>query len=407
MQKTKIGLIAAVIALGGGAAWYYTQGSAQTNAPAKGPGGGQPPTVVSVVMPQRQNVPVVLSANGSVSALSLVDLHPQTTSTISKVHIKEGQFVKQGDLMFSLDDRTERANVDKAQAQVARDQASLADVERQYKRSADLFAQKYIAQSAVDTLRSQVEAARALLVADQAALSGTKAAASYSSVRAPLSGRVGAINVFAGSLVQLATSLTTISQINPITVTFTVPETHLANLMAAFKAGPVPVEASATGGKPVMGVLSFIDNTVDPLAGSIKVKAQFDNKDSALWPGQYVNAQLTVQVLKDAIVLPQTAIITNTRGTFVYTMEADMSTGQKPVARVYSFGLNAVVTGLEGSEKVINEGKQNLRPGAKVRLAEANGGGKRDGGKGRGEGKGGAGKGAASDAPAGKKGTAP
>lgn len=406
MKKTRIGLIVAVLAIGGAAAWYYTQGAAQANAPAKGPGGpggGQPPTVVNVVLPQRQDVPVVLSANGSVSALSLVDLHPQTTSTITRVHIKEGQFVKQGDLMFSLDDRNERANVDKAAAQLVRDQATLSDVERQYRRSAELFAQKYIAQSAVDTLKSQADSARALLVADQAAVSSAKVAASYSTVRAPLSGRVGAINVFPGSLVQLATSLTTISQIDPITVTFTVPEVHLASLMAGFKAGPVPVQASATGGKPVTGVLSFIDNTVDPLAGSIKVKAQFDNKDSALWPGQYVNTKLTVRVIKDALVLPQTAIITNARGTFVYTMEADMTTGQKPVARVYSFGLNAVVTGLDGTEKVINEGKQNLRPGARVKLAEANGGG-----KGRGEGgQGPGGKGERAASQAGSKGTAP
>lgn len=382
MKKTRLGLIVAVLAIGGAAAWYFKPGAPGAQAPAKGgAGGGQPPTVVALVQPQKQDVPVVLSANGSVAALSLVDLHPQITSTITKVHIKEGQFVRQGDLMFSLDDRNERASVDKASAQLARDQASLADVERQYKRSTELLAQKFLAPSAVDTLRSQLEGARAVLVADQAALASARVAAGYSAVRAPLAGRVGAINVYAGSLVQLATSLTTISQIDPITVSFTVPETHLANLMAGFKAGPVPVEANATGAKPVTGVLSFIDNTVDPLAGSIKVKAQFANKDAALWPGQYVNARLTVQVLKEAIVLPQTAIITNARGTFVYTLEADMTAGQKPVARVYSFGPNAVVTGLDGTEKVINEGKQNLRPGARVKLAEANGNGKRDGGK--------------------------
>ncbi len=396
MKKSSLVLLLAVLAAGGAGAWYFKPGTADTAAPGKGgPGGaagGQPPTVVNMVLPQRQDVPVVLTANGSVSALQLVDLHPQMTSTIDKVHIKEGQFVKQGELMFTLDDRNERANIDKANAQLVRDQASLADVERQYKRSADLFAQKYIAQSALDTLRSQVDAARALLVADQAALTAARVAASYSAVRAPLSGRVGAINVFPGSLVQLATSLTTISQINPITVTFTVPEVHLANLMASFKAGPVAVTAMPTGGKPVTGVLSFIDNTVDPMAGSIKVKAQFDNKDGALWPGQFVDTSLTVQVLKDAIVLPQTAIINNIRGTFVYTIEADNVAGQKPVTRVYSAGLNAVVTGLDGTEKVINEGKQNLRPGGKVRLAEAGGG--------KGAGKGGKAGGAGSQASA-------
>ena len=176
MNKKNIGVIAAAVAIIGAAAWYL-HGAGE---PAKARGGagakgarGQPPTVVNVVKPQRQDVPVVLQSNGTVTPVSTVDLHPQTTSTIRTVHIKEGQFVKAGELMFSLDDRGDRANVDKAHAQIARDQAALADVERQYKRSQELVAQKFLAQSAVDTLRSQVEAARALLAADQAALRST------------------------------------------------------------------------------------------------------------------------------------------------------------------------------------------------------------------------------------------
>ncbi len=294
------------------------------------------------------------------------------------MHIKEGQFVKTGDLMFSLDDRSEHANVEKAQAQVARDQASLQDAERQFKRSEELFAQKFIAQSAVDTLRSQVEAARALLRADQAALAASRVGASYDTIRAPMAGRVGAIGVYPGSLVQLATSLTTITQLNPVNVSFTLPEASLADLLAAQKQGAVPVEASV-GATRASGKLSFIDNTVDPVAGTIRVKAQFDNRDAQLWPGQYVNTLVTVRTLKDAVVIPQTAIISNTRGTFVYTMEADQTALQRPVVRLHAFGLLAAVTGLSGSEKVITDGKQNLRPGAKVREAEAAGAAKAGG----------------------------
>lgn len=376
MKMKNVGLIAGVAVIVGAAAWYLNQGSgahAQGGAGgAKGGKGPQGPTVVNVVTPRRQDVPVLLAANGTVTPLRTVDLHPQTTSTIRQVHIKEGQFVKAGQLMFSLDDRGDRANVDKAQAQVARDQAALADVERQYKRSQDLFAQKFIAQSAVDSLRSQVESARALLQADSASARASRVSASYTAIRAPMSGRVGAINVFPGSLVQLSTSLATITQLDPINVAFTLPESALPALLAAERRGKVEVEARAgADALPVTGVLSFVDNTVDPMAGTIRVKAQFDNRGASLWPGQYVNARVTVQTLKGALVVPQAAIITNAKGTFVYVVGKDQSARLAPVERLYAFGPDAAVSGLAGDESIVTEGKQNLRPGGKVRVAGA------------------------------------
>jgi RND family efflux transporter MFP subunit len=380
MNKKNIGVIAGAIAIVGAAAWYlHGAGEPAKAGAAGGKGAAQPPTVVNVVKPQRQDVPVIVQSNGTVTPVSSVDLHPQTTSTIRKVHIKEGQFVKAGEVMFSLDDRGDVANVDKARAQIARDQAALADVERQYKRSQELVAQKFLSQSAVDTLRSQVDAARALLNADQAALRSTGVSASYNTIRAPMAGRVGAINVFPGSLVQPATSLTSVTQLDPINVAFTLPEAALADLLAAQKRGAVQVEASAgEAGKAVTGTLSFVDNTVDPVAGTIRVKARFDNRDSSLWPGQYVNTKVTVQTLPGAIVIPQAAIINNTRGTFVYVVDADQSAKQVNVARLHAFGLNAAVSGLTGDEQVITDGKQNLRPGGKIKLAGAPGAKKPD-----------------------------
>jgi RND family efflux transporter MFP subunit len=377
MKKQTLGVIAAAVAILGASAWYL-HGAGEPASGAAAKGAAQPPTVVNVVKPVRQDVPVVLQSNGTVTPVSSVELHPQTTSTIRKVHIKEGQFVKAGELMFSLDDRGDIANVDKARAQIARDQAALADVERQYKRSQDLVAQKFLAQSAMDTLHSQVDAARALLAADQAALRSTGVSASYNTIRAPLAGRVGAINVYPGSLVQPATSLTSVTQLNPINVAFTLPEAALGDLLAAQKRGPVAVEAGAGAGQGATGTLSFIDNTVDPVAGTIRVKAQFDNRDSSLWPGQYVNAKVTVQTIAGAVVIPQAAIIINTRGTFVYVVDADQSARQVSVARLHAFGLNAAVSGLTGDEQVITEGKQNLRPGGKIKLAEAPGARKQD-----------------------------
>jgi RND family efflux transporter MFP subunit len=378
MNKKSVGLIVGVAVVAGAVAWYVGQGAGAhaEGGDAKGAkgakGGQQGPTVVNVVAPQRQDVPVVVASNGTVTPLRTVDLHPQTTSTIRQVHIKEGQFVKEGQLMFTLDDREDRANLEKAQAQVARDQASLADLERQEKRSQDLVAQKFIAQSAVDTLRSQVDAARALLRSDNAAAQASHVTTSYTAIRAPMSGRVGAINVYPGSLAQLSTSLTTITQLDPITVAFNLPESSLSALLAAQQGGKVVVEARAgIDAKPAVGTLSFVDNMVDATAGTIRVKAQFDNRDARLWPGQYVNTRVTVQTLKDAVVIPQDAIIVNANGTYVYVVEKDKTARLTPIARLYGFGASAAVSGLTGDEQIVTEGKQNLRPGGKVRLAGA------------------------------------
>jgi multidrug efflux system membrane fusion protein len=369
MKKISLGISIGAAACIAAGAWYFTH---QAAGPAAGKGGAQASVVVNVVTPQRQDVPVLLQANGSVMPVRSVDLHPQTTATITTVHIREGQFVKAGELMFSLDARSAHAGVDKARAQLMRDQAALADLERQQRRAEELLSKNFIAQGAVDTLNSQAESARALLALDSAALRSAQVDASYATIRAPMAGRVGAIAVYPGSLVQLATSLTTITQLDPINVAFTLPEAHLADLLAAHQAGAVPVKVAAAGaGGQAEGKLSFIDNTVDPSAGVIRLKAQFGNRDNRLWPGQYVSASLTVRTLKDALVIPQNAIIGNSSGTFVYTVEADQSVKARPVVRLHAFGANAAVSGLSGDEKVVVEGKQNLRPGASVRLADA------------------------------------
>jgi len=375
MNKKNVGVIAAIAALVVAGGWYLNQGKGAEAAGDRKPGpgaGGQPPVTVNVVAPQRRDVGVELFANGTVTPVRTVNLHPQTVSTIRKVHIREGEFVKEGQLMFSLDDRADLANVARAEAQVARDRATLADLERQYKRSQELVAQNFLAQSALDSLLSQVEAQRALVQSNEAAARATQVSASYTAIRAPMSGRVGAIDIHPGSLVQMTTSLTTITQLDPINVSFTLPESTLGALLGAQKAGKVDVHVNpGANAKPVTGRLSFIDNAVDAQAGTIRVKGEFGNGDTTLWPGQYVTANVVVQTLKDAVVIPQSAIITATNGTFVYVLGEGDSARQVPVQRLHAFGDQAAVSGLAGTERVITEGKQNLRPGGKVRLAAA------------------------------------
>ena len=342
-----------------------------------------PPTSLSSAIAQKQDVPLILNANASVSPVANLELRPQVSNTLSKVHIKEGDTVKQGQLLFSLDQRIELANIEKARAQLAKDKASMLDLERQLRRSQELVAQKFISQGAADTLQAQVQAQQAQLKLDQANLQSAQVALDYTQIKAPLSGRIGAINVYPGSLVQTSTVLAQITQLDPINIGFTLPESELSALMAAQKAGKVSVQASVPNSNQwLSGKLSFIDNAVDSQAGNIKLKAQFDNREMRLWPGQFVQAQLTIATLKDAVVIPLAAVITNARGKSVYTIEADQTAKQRPITLLHNFGAKAAVSGLQGGEKVIVDGKQNLRTGGKVKEinqeAESRQSGKKD-----------------------------
>jgi RND family efflux transporter MFP subunit len=374
MKTKNKALIVSIILCSGAGTWYVTRGhaepanaSASPSSRASKPGAGGGPVMVNVVAARKQNVPIELQANGTVVPLSTVEIRPQTSSILKKVHIREGQFVRSGDVLFTLDDRSDRANLDKAQAQLARDQATLADLERQYKRSQDLVAQKFISQGAADTVQTQVEAQRASIKSDLAALQSAQVAIGYATIRSPMAGRVGAINVFSGSLVQPGVALAGVTQIDPISVSFTVPESSVQSLLDAQKSGRVAVKATLSNPeKSLDGALSFIDSAVDPVAGTIRVKAQFDNRDTLLWPGQYVNTTVTVRTLENAVVVPLAAIVTAGSGKLVYSMEADKTAKQRPIGLIHAFGNHAAVSGLSGTEKIIVEGKQNLRSGSKI-----------------------------------------
>ncbi len=368
----KLSIVVAILAISGTAwyGWQHFQPASPTSAEtAKGGAKNDaPPATVSTTLAKRQDVDVILTANASVSPVANVDLRPQVSNTIVKVHVKEGDQVSQGQLLFSLDQRNELANLQRAKAQIAKDQASLQDLERQLKRSQELLAQNFISRGASDTLQSQVQAQQANLALDMANLQSAQVALDYTQIKAPMTGRIGAINVFPGSLVQASTTLAQISQLHPINLSFTLPEEHLPALLAAQKAGEVTVQTNQPGSnQTLLGKLSFIDNAVDTNAGAIKLKAQFNNPNFALWPGQYANVSLTVSRLKDVVVVPIGAVITNAKGKSVFTVEADQTAKQRPITLVATIGALAVVNGLQGGEKVVMEGRQNLRPGGKIK----------------------------------------
>ncbi len=363
-----------IVAVAGG--WWSMSGDklaaknakSTTAAGNAGPAGGGAAALVTLATAEKQDVPVTVQVNGSVVSLNSVDLRPQVTNTVSGVHVKEGQFVKAGQLLFTLDDRNDQANLARARAQQQKDEATMADLERQYKRSQDLVAQNFIAKSAADATLSQLEAQRAAVAADRAAVQSAQVALGYATLRAPIAGRIGAVNIYPGTLVQPTLSLVTVTQLDPIAVSFPVPEGNLQDLLEAARS-QARVEALITGRKePLVGSLNFVDNTVDPLIGTVRAKAVFANADQGLWPGQFVGTRITVRLLNGATVVPAAALMMLSDGTSLYVVDQAKTATRRKVKTLHTFGTKVAVSGVEPGEQVVIEGSQNVRPGGKVRV---------------------------------------
>ncbi len=370
------------------------------SAPAKGASSASPPVSITTARAKKRDMAVSLKATGTVVSLITVDVKPQVTSTVRQVHFKEGQFVKAGQLLFTLDARTEEANLAKAQAQLAKDQVSLADAKRQLVRAKQLLAQNFVSQVAVDTAQTQVDSWGATLVADEAAVAANKVALSYSRITAPHSGRAGAVNVFAGSAVLAnQTTLVTVTQLDPVGVAFSIPQRDLTSALGALKDGGTQVTATlADGGGSFKGRLQFMDNAVDASSGTVKAKAVFANPETKLWPGAFVEVTQTVNTLKDVVVVPQPAVIQSIRGPIVYVVTNGVAT-MRPVKLLHADAGDAAITGVKPGEEVALDGRQNLRPNASV-VVRAPASAASGAGKGMGMGKGaGMGAGAAAEQP--------
>ena len=390
-----ITMLLVAVAIGAAVAFVYRQApgtaAVAAGAPAssasagqRGAGAGGAPVSVTTVPVRQRAVDVVLEAAGTVSALNSVDIRPQVATTITRVHIKEGQFVKAGQALFTLDSRSDEVAVTKAKAQLAKDQAALADAQRQLARSRDLFAQNFVSKVAVDTNETLVESQQAVVAADRAAIDAARVGLSYGRINATAAGRAGAINVFAGSLVQPSgAALVTITQLDPIAVSFSLPQRNLPEALAILREGGGKVTAVLPeGAGTVVGKLVFVDSAVDAGSGAVRVKAQFANRDEKLWPGAFVTVRLAVKQLAGASVIPLAAVIQSPRGRVVYVVDASMKASARAVEVVYAEGEDAAVTGLRPGERIVVDGRQNLRDGAKVveRTAEAGGNRGRRGG---------------------------
>ena len=344
-------------------------------------------TLVVTSKAETRDVPVRLRANGTVTAMQTVDLRAQVTSTIAKIHFREGQTVAKDDLLFSLDSREAEANLKRALAQIEKDKFDLATNKRNLERQKDLYRQKFISQAALDVAQNQVDTLEGQLGVDTATADAMRVARAYTEIRAPFAGRTGVIGVREGSLVQPGTGVTpgavlvTVTQIDPISVAFTLPERDLPGLQAALRAGPVTVTAATQDGREKLtGKVTFVDNAVDTATGTIRVKADFANPGGHLWPGQFVNVELSPDTLRNATVIPVQAVQTGPENRYVYVVGADNKVVQTPVKLAYVEEKFAVVDGLPPGARVVVEGAQNLRPGSSV--AEARDTAKGERGKG-------------------------
>jgi RND family efflux transporter MFP subunit len=340
--------------------------------PAAGKTGGSQ-TVTSVIV-EKKDIPLIIEATGTIISSSIVDIRPMTTNTVKTIHIKDGQEVKEGELLFTLDDRNDRANYEKLKALAD-------DAQKQYLRAKELVTKNFISKAGLETSLANAKSA-------QAAARSAEVQLSYDSIRSPIAGRAGIINVFPGSLVQASNvvttatsstatssvgSMVTITQLNPINVQFVVPEKDIPLLMEGKEADkPLKVKVSVgNDAKSVYeGEVLVIDNQVDPSIAAVRVRAQIPNDKMTLLPGQFARVSLSANTLKDAIAVPSEAIVISPKGRVVYLVDKDDKVQSKPIKVVYEYQGKAVISGIEAGSRVIVEGKQNLRPGSKIREAK-------------------------------------
>ena len=335
---------------------------------------GGPQTITSIVV-EKKDVPLIIEATGTIVSNSIVDIRPMVTNTVTKIHIKDGQEVTEGQLLFSLDDRNDKANYEKLKALAD-------DAQKQYLRAKELVAKNFISKAGLETSLANAKSA-------QAAARSAEVQLSYDSIRSPISGRAGIINVFPGSFVQASNavisatnasatsttgSMVTITQLNPINVQFVIPEKDIPIILENKKSDEplkVKVTVGNSGKTAYEGQVLVIDNQVDPAIAAVRVKAQIPNEKMELLPGQFARISLNANTLKDAIAVPTQAIVISPTGRLVYVVDKDDKVTAKPVKVTYEYQGTSVITGIQAGDRIVVEGKQNLRTGSKVREAKA------------------------------------
>jgi multidrug efflux system membrane fusion protein len=345
-----------------------------------GPGGAQsrPPVPVILDTASRGALPVIVEAVGSAQAFATVQLRSRVDAHVDEIKVADGAVVKEGDVVALLDSRQVEAQIKQAEASLARNTASLEQARRDVARFEELLERSSGTKVNLDNARTQVASAQALIMGDRAQIENLKVQLSFYTIRAPISGRAGLINVKPGNIIRSGDAtatgaIATIVQTKPIYVAFSVPQRLLAELREAEKAGGASVEARPQGATRVAkGVVAFIDNTIDTATGTITVRARFDNDDELLWPGQLCNLRIALRVEPDAVSIPRSATQAGQAGNFVYVVENGVAR-MRPVTIARTFeGRDVVSEGLKGGESIVVEGGLALFNGARIEARPAN-----------------------------------
>jgi membrane fusion protein, multidrug efflux system len=320
-------------------------------------------------------VPVQLVNVGTVIPYNTVAVRALVNGEIMQVHFHEGQDVRKGDALFTIDPRPYEAALAQAEGAVARDRAQLENAEADVRRYADLVKKDYVTAQQNDSVRANAQAYAATVRADEATVEKARLDVGYCSIRSPLDGKTGVVMVQAGNVVKANdATLVTINQVAPVYVSVAVPERDLAEIRRRQADGALIVEAEdpSTGKQIASGTLTFIDNTVDRTTGTITLKATFQNADRVLWPGEFVNARITLATLAQAVVAPQGAVQTGQQGTYAYVVKADDTVEPRPVTVGRLLPDGAVIDrGLSAGDRVVTDGQLRLRPGTKIEVLEA------------------------------------
>ncbi len=351
----------------GGIAWHFAEPSATAETAPAVPAGV--PVVAGVA--QEQDVPIYLTGLGTVQAFNTVTVHTRVDGELDKVAFREGQDVQAGDLLAQIDPRPFQATLDQATAKKTQDEAQLENAKRDLQRYAELGTKDYISRQTVDTQKSLVAQLTATVQADQAAIDSAQVQLGYTTITSPLAGRTGIRLVDQGNIVHAtdATGLVVVTQLQPISVIFTLPEEDFVEINQELRRGPLKVIAYSENDQVKLdeGSLELIDNQIDQTSGTIRLKANFPNPQHSLWPGEFVNAHLLLDVRHDATTVAAAAVQRGPQGTFTYVIKPDATVEARPV-KVAQIADNVALidAGLQPGDRVVVDGQYKLQPGTRV-----------------------------------------
>jgi len=369
-NKMRAALLGAVIGVLGLSGRHWLPGT-PSDAAGKKPG----PAAVSVEASEakRQDVPVSLQGLGNIQAYNTVTVTSRVDGELQKLGFVEGQLVHKGELLAQIDPRPYQAALSQAEAAKAKDEAQIAGAKQDLERYTMLAPQNLTSQQVLDTQKATVSALQAQIKGDQATIDNARTQLAYTSITSPIEGRTGIRKVDVGNIVHSgdANGIVVVTQVQPITLIFTLPEDALAEVNKAMAAGSVPVVALSRDGATEFdhGTLQLVDNQIDPGTGTVRLKAVFPNKQNTLWPGQFVNARVLVRIDRNALTIPTAAVQRGPNGMFAYVVKADSTVEVRPIAVAEdSGGITVVQSGIREGERVVTTNQYRLEPGVQVKI---------------------------------------